>query len=838
MRESHMLWQFARVKGNRARIVLLGAGLLLAATPGLRGQDDQQKGIDQGNYNIKQSIEFGGRFTSIGGDPQAYDTFVNLQQGPRLLGFTTEINSLDHHDSLFDRLYLSNFGYGGDPNNVSRLRISKNRWYAFDALFRRDQNYWDYTSFANPLNPVTVPANAPANFNPQINAPPAVLDTSIDGLSPHLYSTRRNLGDYNLVLLPDSKLRFRLGYSRNVVYGPGLSTIHGGTEWALLEDYKTTVNTYRIGVDFRVLPRTNISYDQVLSYYKGDTGATDMNQQFTVGPGLPPVDLGVSVDPSANRPCAGTFTAAGLVNPTCNAYYNFSRHGRTRTNFPTEQFSLQSNYWKDLDISARVSYSAGDSNVYGYNQTYFGFQNPIQHNSVSGPIHNRRVAANADFGVTWHITKKLSFIDSFHYLNWHDPGQFNANNCSFFSNNLINPAAVFTPTATPPVSCAPPAGTVAGTPLHTTSAGPDASLLVNSNFLKQDEKTNLAELSYQYSSKLGGRIGFRYRHRYIADNFYGTTDEIFYPGPTAASAARSVCARVDPTQPVSQGNLPQGCTLNSDNSISFTSNPGFSPASAAVPPINEYAGVFGIWARPLPNWKISFDMDLMSADGSFTRISPTHSQEYRVRSKYKVTDWLNVNANVLIWEGRNNEFQQGDLQHNRAYGASALIQPNDKLGIEIGYDYNDVFSQVLICYISVVAGQPGPGIQACPNVAGLVQQLSTYKNNSSVGFLDLSYSPLRRLTVHAGANLTGTSGSELRLDPQALIPRSITGPLNSKWLHPYGGVDYHFTKSWTGKAYWDYYGYHEDPTPGAVQDIYAPRNFRANLVTLSLRYAF
>src|ERR1700752_3267011 len=81
-------------------------------------QVDEQKGIDQGNYNIKQSIEFGGRFTSISGDQQAYDTFVNLQQGPRLLGFTTEMNSLNHHDTLFDRLYFSNFGYGGDPNDV------------------------------------------------------------------------------------------------------------------------------------------------------------------------------------------------------------------------------------------------------------------------------------------------------------------------------------------------------------------------------------------------------------------------------------------------------------------------------------------------------------------------------------------------------------------------------------------------------------------------------------------------------------------------------------------------------------------------------------------------
>jgi hypothetical protein len=42
---------------------------------------------------------------------------------------------------------------------------------------------------------------------------------------------------------------------------------------------------------------------------------------------------------------------------------------------------------------------------------------------------------------------------------------------------------------------------------------------------------------------------------------------------------------------------------------------------------------------------------------------------------------------------------------------------------------------------------------------------------------------------------------------------------------------------WTGKAYWGYYGYHEEASD-VVQDAFAPRNFRANLVTLSLRYAF
>src|SRR6266852_4972787 len=133
--------------------LLMTAILLVFLPPAARAQqEEEQKGIDQGNYNIKQSIEFGGRFTSISGDQQAYDTFVNLQEGPRLLGFTTEMNSLNHHGTLFDRLYFSNFGYGGDPIDVSRLRISKNSWYNFDALFRKDENFWDYSLQANPLN--------------------------------------------------------------------------------------------------------------------------------------------------------------------------------------------------------------------------------------------------------------------------------------------------------------------------------------------------------------------------------------------------------------------------------------------------------------------------------------------------------------------------------------------------------------------------------------------------------------------------------------------------------------------------------------------------------------
>src|SRR5208282_510101 len=356
---------------------LAATAFLLAFVPAARAQDDAElEGVNKENYNIKQSFEFGGRFTSFSGAESIYDTFVNLQQGPRLLGYSVEMRSLDHHGELFDRLYLSGFGYGGDPNEASRLRVSKNKWYNFDVTLRHDENTWDYSLMANPLNPTAgfVNANTGGYVGPPgIGGPPVVPPTvppstasicsgCVLANSPHLFDTRRNLSDYSLLLLPESRVRFRFGYSRNIVAGPEMTSYHVGTEQVLFDDVKTTVNTYRFGVDYRVLPRTNISYDEIWNDYKGDTGTTDQNQMFGLSNGQL-VDLGASFNSTANQPCGGTFLATGFVNPTCSGFLSYLSHGRVRTSTPTEQLSMQSNYWKNVDISGRFAYTAGDADM-------------------------------------------------------------------------------------------------------------------------------------------------------------------------------------------------------------------------------------------------------------------------------------------------------------------------------------------------------------------------------------------------------------------------------------------------------------------------------------------
>jgi len=183
-----------RISARRRKMTLAGLAIAFVACS-MHAQDQAPQGIEIGNYNVQQSLEFGGRISSIRGDGSVYDTFVNLQSGPRLYEQTLSMRSLNHQGLLFDNFYVSSFGYGGDPNNATRLRAYKNKWYDFSGSFRRDLNYWNYNLLANPLNPLN----------------PAPFPTLIANNSLHLFDTVRRMSDFRLTLLPQSRVRVRLG---------------------------------------------------------------------------------------------------------------------------------------------------------------------------------------------------------------------------------------------------------------------------------------------------------------------------------------------------------------------------------------------------------------------------------------------------------------------------------------------------------------------------------------------------------------------------------------------------------------------------------------------------
>ena len=143
--------------------------------------------------------------------------------------------------------------------------------------------------------------------------------------------------DYDLTLLPQSRVRFRLGYSRYVEEGPSLTTEDATVEIPMAQNFEMTTNAYRMGVDFRVLPKTTISYDQFLECNKYDTSDSLANTPFLVQtttglPGTLPVNLGINwyYPPTATTiPCATPLLATGYVNNS-NASFHELQDGRSR----------------------------------------------------------------------------------------------------------------------------------------------------------------------------------------------------------------------------------------------------------------------------------------------------------------------------------------------------------------------------------------------------------------------------------------------------------------------------------------------------------------------------
>src|SRR5262249_21577102 len=312
------------------------------------------EGQSLGGFEVKQSAEFGGRISDFTGSQAMWDSFVNLGTGPRLLEYTLDMRSPNHTGLLFDDFSFSNFGYGGDPINVSRLRFSKGAAYTVSANFRRDQNIFDYKLFAHPLHPPTSVPNIP------------VLD------SPYEFLLTRRMSDATLGLFPVGKIRIKLGWGRVVNEGTSFSSIHNGTDARLLQPTLNTTDNYSFGVSFRFIPKTAINFDQFFTHYKGDTTATLASTPFLLAGNIP-VDLGLPINSAANQPCAPPIIlGTGFVSPTCSAFLGFTRQEKIRTDYPTEQVSFQSNYFKHADFSGRFSYSSSDSDNPTFNELFNG----------------------------------------------------------------------------------------------------------------------------------------------------------------------------------------------------------------------------------------------------------------------------------------------------------------------------------------------------------------------------------------------------------------------------------------------------------------------------------
>ena len=733
------------------------------------------EGIEAGGYNIQQTIDLGCRFTNVTGSDSMYNTLVNLQQGPRILDNSFTAHSMNHDGLLFDVLSFNSSGFGGDPSNFAELRMDKYKWYNFSYLFRRDQNFFDYDLFANPLNPPTSTPSLPIPF------------------SPHTYQTRRRMQDFDLKVLPQSRVTFRLGYSRNRNEGSFFSTIHYGTEALLDQPANSTSDTYRMGVDFKLLPRTTISYDQFIEHDKLDTNYFDQFFPFLLRNGTP-VDLGIVWDTGNRTPC-GTPFVNGAANPNCNAFLQYARLQRARTMAPTEQLSVRSSYFKRVEFTARAGYTNAQLNT-PFSELFRGdvTRTNIGQTTITGPAEANRTSAWADFGVTFDITDKFRIDDRFHYQIFNIPGIWNSLTTNFFfptvPGSLISSICPASPT-----TCA----------AHAPGSDPDVINEPYIRFLGENRKQNEIQLQYDFTPRFGAHVGYRYTHRLVHNEFSDVATETFFP----SLPNRGDCA---------------GIPLNPDGSCTVVLPPD---SEDNFFDINEHTGLFGVWARPTDQLRANFDVEAFTADNFVTRISPRHQQRYRLQTRYQPRPWANLAFSMNIWESSNGLSEINYQNHNRNFSFSADVAPKERYGISAAYNYDDSLQSANICFVET----PAPtGAGDCAEDPGNELQLfSFYENHTHYGNVAVFFKPGKRVTANLGYSITSVSGNTLILNPQQPL-----GPLDFNYHQPTALVSVELHKNVTGNVAWNYYQYAEGSFVGPT----APRYFHANLATVYVGYKF
>jgi hypothetical protein len=776
-------------------VLLVSLGVMAKGQTSSGGSSaaSQPETVTSGGYVIHQSIEAGYRFTDQTGSSSMYDTLVNLQQGPRILEQTLSMQSETHESLLFDDLFVNSFGWGGDPNNVFRARLSKNKWYDFRGSFRRDQNVSDYNLLANPLNSST-------------SAPTVQVINS-----PHEFLTSRRISDVDLTLLPQSRLSFRLGYSHNNMSGPSFSSVHEGTDALLYQPWNTTLNSFRIGADWKLLPRTVLSFDQFLDYYKGDTTW----QLGTAVPALMPdgtktVELGLPFNTVASQPCAagsaGLIDPAGvLTNVACNGYFGYLRDQRTRTSTPTERLSLRSGYFRWLDLTASYSYSSADLNT--PNDEFFsGLISRTRQRSFlqTGPASAARIANTADFGAVIHVTSRFRIVDTFRYDVFRSPGNWNLLTTSLFGATLASRANIFSP-----ATCPPPF-TAATCPQHNSSSPADISVDLRNGFLKQDQRSNTFELHYDLTRKITGHIGYRYERRRIVDNNSDLQLLAFLP----SLPNRGACAGLPLTNGV--------CTTT------------LADSATNLLAIDGYGVVAGLSARPTRALRLVFDTELFYADKTVTRMSPRQQSRYRVQATYTPRPWAVVGTSVNVLENSNEDLLTKARGHNRNYGFTALLAPRERFGLDLAYNYNDYLQNALICFsdalptgvtlpvvTSAVACVPDPNNPLLTN--------SFYVSRTHFGSATVMFKPVKRVTTQLGYSISSVGGDApmfniLQPDPS----------LHYNYHQPVANILLDMGHNLAWNAGWNYYQYNEKSFVGPT----SPRYFHAQTATVSLRYAF
>jgi hypothetical protein len=760
-------------------------------------------------YSIHQSIDLGARYSDQVGSGAMYDTLVNLQSGPRVLGQSFEMHALPgKKNTIVDDLRAFGSGFGGDPNNFAKLDFSKGKIYEFSGMFRRDRLYSNYDLLGNP----NLPSGQSIPIGPS-NAPVGTLPWSQINKSPVLFNTVRRMTDVNLTLAPLSTFSYRLGYSHFTMEGPALSPSYTILKYnALLQQYQRNGSDDYLGaIDWKPQATTKITFEIQANHYKSDTSySLDPNGfQVQLADGTPAylgnytsfAPYGYQVSGACNTTSMGTaYTSATvytllspantpggmpIINPACSVVTSYVRSQPTRIWTPTETIRLQSSAIKNISMNGNVHYTRGSSDMPAYYENAQGLTtlaaNGTANRSViwtGGHATAQHSVIGADYGIVWQVMPRFSLADQATYSSTHEP-----------SSSIIPPQTAL----------ADPAGTGNGTINYSGTLVPGTVSLphgINGTLI------------YNY-----------YGQEYLINNVTGSWD-------VAARAQFSLTYRY------SNRNIGQGVPHQGPIPIA----PG-DPVNGTIT-INENAGVFTAALHPAKNWDLNGSAELGYADNAFTAVGQRQFKTFRVHTIYKPAGWATITGSYSDRERHNNTNNNQDavgagdvnyngpinhVDHNRIGSMGVALTPNERVSFNINYSYSDVYAATNICFSSgaTTASATTPAV---PGVATVTPSGAPYlcAGNATwfardfmdaptqIGSASIAYNFTDKLRANFGYTASDVNGSRFFNDP-----RDVNGSMVSLYQSPFADASYTLHTGLILKAGYNYFGYGEGGPSGS-----------------------
>ena len=814
-------------------------------------------------YTVHHSVDLGGHYSNVSGSMAMYDTLVNEQSGPRVLGETFELHALPTTKNTFlDDLKGFTTGFGGDPNNLVRLDFSKKKQYEFSGVFRRDRQYFDYDLLGNPN---IIPGQSISNMASGVATP--MVSWGAVKHSPEMFNTVRHMLDTQVTIKPQSTFTYHAGYSESIFQGPTLSPAYSiGVSYYLLRQYQRNgTDEYTFGADWKPTGQTKVSFEEVMTRYKNDSYFTLDPNGFQVQEAdgtkvylgawnsQTPYGYGAAVSSVCNTAAMGTaytststytlLTSSGIpgslpvINPACDAISSYLRTQPTRIFSPTEILRVQSSDIKNVVMNGDFRYTQATMDMPHYYESTQGLDytssTAVRSIIYSGYARAHRAVVSADYGISWQLTKNFSLSDAVNYSNTQQPGYSYVPIATTLSDPTLATGTInYTGTLT--------SGNVVSQP-H----GMNAAL--KTDFFGQRNLTNNLTASWDATSWSVFSLTYRYSTKYLDR---GTS----HGSPMAYTAL---------TDPVS-------------GSLTF----------------NENGGIFNAAIRPKSNLDINGTVEAIFDDNVLTAVSPRQTWHYRVHTKYRPLPWAIINGSYNDLERHNNTNNNqasvalgtttnyGQLQHvdhSRTASVGASVNPNETYGFDVYYAYSDVYTSTNICYTSGAALASTTSIA----VTGTASVTSTGAANlcsttaptwkaadfadapTHYGSVSMMVAPDKHVVSNFGYRVSHVAGSQFFSTPQ-----QVNGSLSSEYQTPFINLTWKIHAGLSWKAEYNVFRYHEfgpsgpqycvSPTgtaplttvvsckslsipTGLTEDVSGltdPRTFTANNLTMGIHYEF